>query len=84
MTWSYSLWLEAAAIIPQINVINKEKGADAFIYHYIACLGSYRFIYIIWWAYRYLHEGSICYTSVIAGIVQVVLYADFYWLYYKK
>jgi ER lumen protein retaining receptor len=84
MTWSFSLWLEAVAIFPQINVLTKLGGAEAFILHYIAALGSYRFFYILFWAYRYSTDGYICWTSVLSGILQVALYVDFFVLYIKK
>lgn len=84
MTWSFSLWLESVAIMPQINILSKFGGADSFILHYIAALGSYRFFYILWWAYRYSVEGFVCWTSVLAGLLQVALYIDFFVLYVKN
>ena len=84
MSWSFSLWLEAVAIMPQINILTKYGGAEAFTLHYIAALGSYRFFYILFWAYRYITEGSVCWTSVFAGVLQVALYVDFFVLYLKK
>jgi ER lumen protein retaining receptor len=84
MTWSFSLWLEAVAILPQINILNKYGGAEAFTLHYIAALGSYRFFYILFWAYRYTVESYICWTSVIAAVLQVALYVDFFILYIRK
>lgn len=84
MTWSFSLWLEAIAIFPQVNVLNKSGGADSFVLYYIAALGSYRFFYILWWAYRYSVESFVCWTSVLAGILQVALYADYFYLFLKK
>jgi len=84
LTWSFSLWLEAVAIMPQINILSKNGGAEAFILHYIAALGSYRFFYILFWAYRYSWEGFICWTSILSGILQVGLYVDFFVLYIKN
>jgi ER lumen protein retaining receptor len=84
MTWSFSLWLEAVAIIPQIDILNKQKAVEKFTAHYIAALGSYRFFYILNWIYRYYYESYLCWTSIITGIVQVLLYADFLYLYLKK
>ena len=82
--WSFSQWLESMAIIPQINVLQTNKSADSFTFHYIATLGSYRFIYILWWIYKYSVDGSYCFTTIIAGVVQVVLYLDFYYIYFKN
>jgi ER lumen protein retaining receptor len=49
MTWSYSQWLESLAIFPQIAILSQDNGVEPFTAHYIACLGSYRFFYIINW-----------------------------------
>ena len=84
LVWSFSLWLESVAILPQINILNKFGGAEVFTLHYIAALGSYRFFYIIFWVYRYTSEGYVCWTSVLSGILQVALYVDFFVLYLKK
>lgn len=84
MTWSFSLWLESVAIMPQIAILSKNNGVETFTSHYIAALGAYRFFYILNWIYRYYHEKYYCWTSIITGIVQVLLYADFFWLYLRK
>ena len=84
LTWSFSLWLEAVAIMPQISVLTKFGGAESFILHYIAALGSYRFFYILNWIYRYYYENTLCWTSVLSGVLQVALYIDFFVLYIKK
>jgi ER lumen protein retaining receptor len=83
LLWSFSLWLEAVAIMPQINILTKNNEAEAFTLHYIAALGSYRFFYILFWVYRYSSEGFVCWTSVLSGILQVALYVDFFVLYIK-
>ena len=84
MIWSFSLWLEAVAIMPQINILSRFGGAERFTLHYIAALGSYRFFYILFWIYRYCVEGYICWTSVLSGVLQTALYVDFFILYLKK
>jgi len=84
LTWSFSLWLESVAIMPQIAILTKSKEVETFTAHYIAALGSYRFFYIINWVYRYYNEKYLCWTSVASGVLQVLLYADFFYVYYKK
>jgi ER lumen protein retaining receptor len=83
MTWSFSLWLEAWAIMPQLDILRRTNEVEGFTSHYIAALGSYRFFYILNWIYRYYYENYICWTSVIAGIVQVLLYIEFFYLYWN-
>jgi ER lumen protein retaining receptor len=47
--WSFSLWLEALAFIPQIIMLNKIRVVENLTSHYVACLGLYRFFYILNW-----------------------------------
>ena len=49
MAWSYSLWLEAVAFIPQIVMLNKIRVVENITSHYVATLGLYRFFYILNW-----------------------------------
>jgi len=84
LTWSFSLWLESVAIFPQITILSKYNGVENFTAHYIAALGSYRFFYILNWIYRYYYEKYLCWTSILSGILQVLLYADFFYLYVKN
>ena len=41
LLWSYSLWLEAVAFIPQIIILNKIKTVENVTSHYVASLGAY-------------------------------------------
>ncbi len=84
LTWSFSLWLESVAVFPQITIIEKKKGTLAYIAHYLAALGSYRFFYILLWIYRYVKYKTVSWVSVSSGILQVLLYADFFYLYIKN
>ena len=84
LTWSFSLWLESVAVFPQISIIAKTNGIFSYTAHYLASLGIYRFFYIILWIYRYYTDSKIYLVSVISGIVQVLLYADFFYLYIKN
>ena len=84
LTWSFSLWLESVAVFPQITIISKSNGTLAYIAHYLAALGSYRFFYIILWIYRYVKYQTLSWVSIISGVLQVALYADFFYLYIKS
>ena len=48
-TWSFSIWLEAFAILPQLYMINKLKDVENITAHYILFLGLYRIFYIFHW-----------------------------------
>ena len=49
-------------------------------------LGLYRALYIPNWIWRYVFERghSVDYIAIVAGVVQTVLYSDFFWIYYSK
>jgi hypothetical protein len=47
-------------------------------------LGMYRGLYILNWIYRYHTESFFDPIAVVAGIVQTVLYIDFFYLYVTK
>lgn len=82
--WSFSIWLESVAILPQLFMLQRTGEADTITVHYIAALGAYRALYIPNWIWRYATEGHIDTIAVVAGIVQTVLYSDFFWIYYTK
>ncbi len=47
--WSFSIWLEAFAILPQLFMINKLKDIENITAHYILFLGLYRIFYVFHW-----------------------------------
>lgn len=84
VVWSFSLWLEALAILPQLFILQKTGEAENITSHYIFALGIYRALYIPNWIYRYFAEGHFDYVSVLAGILQTAIYSDFFYIYYTK
>lgn len=84
VTWSFSLWLEAMAILPQLFILQRTGEAQNITVHYIFALGLYRALYIPNWIYRYVAEKRWDYISVLAGVVQTVVYSDFFYIYYTK
>ncbi|TVY81861.1 ER lumen protein-retaining receptor [Lachnellula suecica] len=84
MTWAFSIWLESVAIIPQLVMVQRTGEAETITAHYLFALGVYRALYIPNWIWRYWAEGHSDWISVVAGILQTLLYADFFWIYYTK
>lgn len=82
--WTFSIYLEAVAILPQLFMISKTGEAETITSHYLFALGSYRALYILNWIYRYYFEGFFDFIAVVAGCVQTVLYCDFFYLYISK
>jgi ER lumen protein retaining receptor len=82
--WSFSIFLESVAILPQLFMLQRTGGAETITTHYLAALGAYRALYIPNWIYRYATEGVVDPISVTAGIVQTGLYLDFFYVYFTK
>jgi len=82
--WTFSIYLESVAILPQLFMISKTGEAETITSHYLFALGSYRALYILNWIYRYYYEGFYDIIAIVAGIVQTVLYCDFFYLYVTK
>lgn len=82
--WTFSIYLESVAILPQLFMISKTGEAETITSHYLFALGSYRALYIFNWIYRYYYEGFYDIIAIVAGIVQTVLYCDFFYLYVTK
>jgi ER lumen protein retaining receptor len=84
ITWSFSLWLEAVCILPQLFMLQNQGEGDLLTIHYIFALGLYRALYIPNWIYRYVAEERFDIISVTAGIIQTLVYSDFFYVYYNK
>ncbi|KAJ4287646.1 hypothetical protein N0V90_012349 [Kalmusia sp. IMI 367209] len=84
--WAFSIWLESVAILPQLFMLQRTGEAETITTHYLFALGAYRALYIPNWIYRYFFEVPRFFDpiAVIAGIVQTILYSDFFWIYYTK
>jgi len=82
--WTFSIYLESVAILPQLFMVSKTGEAETITSHYLFALGSYRALYIVNWVYRYYFEGFYDIIAIVAGVVQTVLYCDFFYLYVTK
>ena len=50
--WSFSIFLESVAILPQLFMLQRTGEAETITTHYLAALGAYRAFYIPNWIYR--------------------------------
>ncbi|XP_022084998.1 ER lumen protein-retaining receptor 2 [Acanthaster planci] len=82
--WTFSIYLESVAILPQLFMISKTGEAETITSHYLFALGAYRALYIVNWVYRYYFEGFFDLIAIVAGCVQTILYCDFFYLYITK
>eukprot|EP00808_Paulinella_micropora_P005934 g65643.t1 len=85
--WTFSIYLEAVAILPQLIVVHAcAKDTRGFVEnltsHYVFSLGSYRALYIMNWIYRYMTEAYFHQPIVwVAGAVQTAFFIDFFYFY---
>ncbi|OQV23259.1 ER lumen protein-retaining receptor 2 [Hypsibius exemplaris] len=84
LLWTFSIYLEAVAILPQLFMVSKTGEAETITSHYLFALGAYRALYIANWIWRFYAESFVDGIAVVAGIVQTILYADFFYLYITK
>lgn len=109
--WTFSIYLESVAILPQLFLVSKTGEAESITSHYLFALGntyklfdvstsiifvpcligiivpisgSYRALYLLNWIYRYYAEDHYDLIAIVAGVVQTVLYCDFFYLYVTK
>ncbi|PAV85691.1 hypothetical protein WR25_08289 [Diploscapter pachys] len=84
MAWTFSIILESVAIMPQLVLLSSSGTAEVITAHYLFLLGVYRTLYIANWVYRFHVEGFFDPTSCVFGVIQSVLYADFFYLYFTR
>ncbi len=82
--WTFSIYLESVAILPQLFMISKTGEAETITTHYLFCLGVYRTLYLFNWIWRFYFEGFFDMIAIVAGVVQTILYCDFFYLYITK
>ncbi|GMM52425.1 Erd2 protein [Starmerella bacillaris] len=84
LLWSFSIWLESVAILPQLFMIQRTGKAETMTTHYICALGLYRVLYVLNWIYRSFTKDPSDKISFCGGIIQTLLYSDFFYVYYSK
>ncbi|PWZ00029.1 putative ERD2-ER lumen protein-retaining receptor [Testicularia cyperi] len=82
--WTFSIYLEAVAILPQLFMLQRTGEAETITTHYLFALGAYRALYIPNWLWRYFTENTVDPISILAGLVQTGLYLDFFYVYFTK
>lgn len=81
--WTFSIFLEALAIVPQLFVLQRYREVENLTGHYVFFLGAYRFLYILNWVYRSHYESFYRHNWLvyISGAIQTALYVDFFYYY---
>ena len=65
-------------------MLQRTGEAETITTHYLFALGAYRALYILNWIYRFFAEGHVDLIAWTAGLLQTVLYSDFFYIYYTK
>ncbi|XP_031501580.1 ER lumen protein-retaining receptor-like [Nymphaea colorata] len=83
--WTFSLYLEAVAILPQLVLLQRSSNIDNLTVNYVFLLGAYRALYLLNWIYRFFTEHHHTrWIPWISGLIQTALYADFFYYYIKS
>jgi len=90
VAWTYSMYLESAALVPQLYMFQKQSTGvvELITAHFVAALGFGRVMEFLFWIYSH-HElastnGSRLpgYLALISQFMQLCLMLDFFWYYY--
>lgn len=85
LLWTFSIYLEAVAILPQLVLLQRTQNIDNLTGNYVFLLGMYRGLYILNWIYRFFTEPKYSQPIVwVSGVIQTALYADFFYYYAKS
>lgn len=86
LLWTFSIYLESIAILPQLIVLQRYRDVENLTGNYIFFMGAYRALYILNWIYRARHEPYYQHHFVVyfCGVLQTLLYADFFYYYVKS
>lgn len=84
IAWTFSIYLESVAILPQLFMLYKLGDAESITYYYLFWLGLYRALYIANWIYRYYTDHFYDIIAIVAGCLQTFLYLDFFYLFAIK
>lgn len=71
--WTFSIYLEAVAILPQLILLKRTGKINYIARYYLLAFGSYRGLYLINWIWRYAFEGHYDLIATFSGIVQTIL-----------
>merc|ERR1712232_996722 len=86
LLWTFSIYLESIAIIPQLILLQRYREVENLTGNYIFFMGAYRFLYILNWIYRAETEKNYKHHWVVyfCGVMQTLLYVDFFYYYFKS
>lgn len=81
--YAFSVLLESVAILPQLIQLQESGEAETLTSQFIFFLGLYRLFYVVNWVLKFLLGYKISHLLLASGVIQTLLYADFFVIYYK-
>eukprot|EP01097_Dermamoeba_algensis_P004307 TRINITY_DN2841_c0_g1_i2.p1 TRINITY_DN2841_c0_g1~~TRINITY_DN2841_c0_g1_i2.p1 ORF type:complete len:212 (-),score=27.62 TRINITY_DN2841_c0_g1_i2:114-749(-) len=81
ISWSFSHYLEAVAILPQIFLLQRTGEVDNFTSFYLLALGGYRFLYLLHYICLFWFEGKVDYILWSTSALHTLLYCDFFYYF---
>ncbi|XP_020695979.1 ER lumen protein-retaining receptor isoform X2 [Dendrobium catenatum] len=83
--WTFSLYLESVAILPQLVLLQKSSNIDNLTGTYVFLLGAYRGLYLFNWVYRFFTENHrVRWIPWLSGLIQTAIYTDFFYYYIRS
>lgn len=95
--WTFSMYLEAVAVFPQIKLFVMKKGQiEPYTSHYVALCGLSRLLSLIFWIdtfqelnnspnHSFSFFSNYCgYFIIVSQIIQLLIMGDYYYLYFKS
>lgn len=71
--WTFSIYLESVAIVPQLYMIYETKKWEPIIKYYLLAFGSYRIFYMIKWIMFPKIEGHYDLIAISSATMQVAI-----------
>eukprot|EP00928_Gymnodinium_smaydae_P015251 TRINITY_DN15607_c0_g1_i1.p1 TRINITY_DN15607_c0_g1~~TRINITY_DN15607_c0_g1_i1.p1 ORF type:complete len:218 (-),score=38.60 TRINITY_DN15607_c0_g1_i1:37-690(-) len=82
--WTFSIFVESVAILPQLVLLQQIREVENLTSDFVGTMGAYRAFYILNWIYRYFADDYVNWVGWLGGLVQTVLYGDFFYYYAKS
>jgi ER lumen protein retaining receptor len=95
--WTFSMYLEAVAVYPQIYLFQKKGGQiESYTSHYVALQGLSRVFSLVFWYDTYPELNEIndfsfslfhhyCgYFICLSQLIQLIIMIDYYYIYFKS
>ncbi|ELQ74147.1 ER lumen protein retaining receptor [Trachipleistophora hominis] len=81
--YTFSVLLESVAILPQLVQLQESGEAETLTSQFIFFLGLYRLFYVVNWIVKLFFGLRVNHLLLATGVIQTLLYADFFVIYYK-